>query len=246
MTQQWYLAQAGRLRMSGRVMLLAVTSSAVLAFTPYWPSVAESDQGVPPHSVSAANRVDPDDPTVLQPMNEDIFDSFCKDRIGEAGAALATDRQPADAYSLRCQEDDGTLYPSNEVTDWGDVNRMMEDACGWKIQENARYIGRVTNLYKTFSGWQCARYEGNAGAPDFEKWCQSTQQFPQLVNRGRASSRYPAYRWACARQGGGGRQLSISVDEVCQQQYGENTLAELDNPYGRKYDDAWSCFYYGS
>ncbi|MER5434041.1 hypothetical protein [Streptomyces sp. NPDC002588] len=229
--------------MSGRMMSLAVTSAVVFAFTSYWPSVATPEHGVPPQSVSALDRGDPEDPTVLKPMSEDIFGRWCKDQ-GYAGATLATDRQPVDAYSIRCQENDGTPYP-REVTDWGEINRMVEDACGWQYTGffGQRYTDRLTNMYGTFSVWQCAKYGSNAGAPDFEKWCQSTNAFPRLVNRGPSSSRYPAYRWACARPSGA-RPQPISVDAVCEQQYGEDSLADLDDAYGREVDEAWGCFYY--
>ncbi len=122
---------------------------------------------------------------------------------------------------------------------------MVTEACGWGYGGfyDPDHIAQLTNMRGTYSVWKCSNFVADAGAPDFEKWCQSTGEFPRLINRGPSSSRYPAYRWVCESPSGS-RQIGIPADQVCQEQYGKKVRVRLSDAYGTKVDDAWECFYY--
>lgn len=235
--------------MPGRfaTLVVACTASFALSFT--WPSLALSDGETQGASGSTASR---EDKGLVLPMTQEIFTEYCKSSYHadpSIGAGIDEDRDPVDAYSIRCINPDGK---PEEIDDWGQLNKQVEDACNQHYHrlfpeeesEQRSYTYRIKTMNGTWDAWECGSYASYAGVPSFEDWCQSTSRKfarnPEWIDK-----EYPAYRWVCSRRSVVGRSgwARIPVDQVCQMQYGEDALARMYNAYGEKAEDAWDCFY---
>ncbi|MFE6946287.1 hypothetical protein [Streptomyces chartreusis] len=187
-------------------------------------------------------------------MTQEIFTEYCKSSYHadpSLGAGLDRDREPVDAYSIRCIDPDGN---PERIDDWGQLNTQVGDACNQHYHrlfaedesEERSYTYRVKTMNGTYDAWECASYTSYAGVPNFEDWCQSTSRKfvrnPEWIDK-----EYPAFRWVCSRRSvvGPSGWEKIPVDRVCQMQYGGEgeVLARMYNAYGETAEDAWDCFY---
>lgn len=237
--------------MPGRLTTLVVAYAVSFALSFIWPSLALPDSETQANSDSIAGQ---EDKGLILPMTQEIFTEYCKSSYHadpSLGAGIDRDREPVDAYSIRCINLDGK---PEKIDDWGQLNKQVEDACNQHYHrlfpdeegEERSYTYRIKTMNGTYDAWECASFASYAGVPNFEDWCQSTsRKFAR--NPEWKDEEYPAFRWVCSRNSVVERSgwAPISIDQVCQMQYGDagEVLARMYNAYGEKAEDAWDCFY---